>query len=103
MEKEGVQLVSVTNHFIFMVPDGKQSATDALNDACADNGRNYLRKIKTTKKTINTMKSIKQMASILLVAASMMLVFTPTCWRKQNGRMFKAATSRVATATPMQE
>ena len=31
MAKEGIQLVSVTNHFKFMAPDGKQRAADALN------------------------------------------------------------------------
>ena len=29
--KEGIQLVSVTNHFKFMAPDGKQRAADALD------------------------------------------------------------------------
>lgn len=31
MAKEGLQLVSVTNHFKFMAPDGKQRAADALD------------------------------------------------------------------------
>ena len=31
MAKEGIQLVSVTNHFKFMAPDGKQRAADALD------------------------------------------------------------------------
>lgn len=31
MAKEGVQLVSVTNHFKFQAPDGKQRAADALD------------------------------------------------------------------------
>ncbi len=31
MAKEGIQLVSVTNHFKFMAPDGKQRASDALD------------------------------------------------------------------------
>ena len=32
LAKDGVQLVSVTNQFKFMAPDGKQRATDALDD-----------------------------------------------------------------------
>lgn len=31
MAKEGLQLVSVTNHFKYMAPDGKQRAADALD------------------------------------------------------------------------
>ena len=31
MVKDGIQLVSVTNHFKFMAPDGKLRATDALD------------------------------------------------------------------------
>ena len=34
MAKEGIQLVSVTNHFKFMAPDGKQRMADALDDTC---------------------------------------------------------------------
>ena len=34
MAKEGIQLVSVTNHFKFMAPDGKQRAADVLDDTC---------------------------------------------------------------------
>ena len=34
MAKEGVQLVSVTNHFKFEAPDGKQRAADALDAEC---------------------------------------------------------------------
>ena len=34
MAKEGVQLVSVTNHFKFEAPDGKQRAADALDADC---------------------------------------------------------------------
>ena len=34
--KDGIQLVSVTNHFKFQAPDGKQRAADAL-DAEWDN------------------------------------------------------------------
>lgn len=34
MAKEGIQLVSVSNHFKFMAPDGKQRAADALDDTC---------------------------------------------------------------------
>lgn len=34
MAKDGVQLVSVTNHFKFMAPDGKQRAADALDAQC---------------------------------------------------------------------
>ena len=32
--KDGVQLVSVTNHFKFEAPDGKQRAADALDAEC---------------------------------------------------------------------
>ena len=32
--KEGIQLVSVTNHFKFEAPDGKQRAADALDADC---------------------------------------------------------------------
>ena len=31
MTKDGIQLVSVTNHFKFQAPDGKQRAADALD------------------------------------------------------------------------
>ncbi|MBP5326687.1 MAG: Fic family protein [Bacteroidales bacterium] len=42
MAKEGIQLVSVTNHFKFMSPDGKQRAADALDDACVHTlAKNY--------------------------------------------------------------
>ena len=34
MAKEGVELVSVTNHFKFEAPDGKQRAADALDAEC---------------------------------------------------------------------
>ena len=34
MAKDGVELVSVTNHFKFEAPDGKQRFADALDDAC---------------------------------------------------------------------
>ena len=34
MAKEGIQLVSVTNHFKFKAPDGKQRTADALDDTC---------------------------------------------------------------------
>ena len=34
MAKEGIQLVSVTNHFKFEAPDGKQRYTDALDSEC---------------------------------------------------------------------
>ena len=34
MAKEGVHLVSVTNHFKFEAPDGKQRAADALDAEC---------------------------------------------------------------------
>ena len=34
MVKEGIQLVSVTNHFKFEAPDGKQRAADALDAEC---------------------------------------------------------------------
>ena len=34
MVKDGIQLVSVTNHFKFEAPDGKQRAADALDAEC---------------------------------------------------------------------
>jgi len=34
MAKDGVQLVSVTNHFKFQAPDGKQRFADALDSDC---------------------------------------------------------------------
>ena len=34
MAKEGVELVSITNHFKFEAPDGKQRASDALDTHC---------------------------------------------------------------------
>ena len=34
LEKEGVQLVSVTHEFKFEAPDGKKRAADALDDSC---------------------------------------------------------------------
>ena len=34
MAKEGVELVSITNHFKFEAPDGKQRASDALDSQC---------------------------------------------------------------------
>jgi cell filamentation protein len=34
MTKEGIELVSVTNHFKFQAPDGKQRAADALDADC---------------------------------------------------------------------
>lgn len=34
MAKEGIQLVSVTNHLKFQAPDGKQRAADALDAEC---------------------------------------------------------------------
>ena len=34
MAKDGIQLVSVTNHFKFLAPDGKQRAADALDSDC---------------------------------------------------------------------
>lgn len=34
MAKDGVELVSVTNHFKFQAPDGKQRAADALDARC---------------------------------------------------------------------
>ena len=42
MAKEGIQLVSVTNHFKFLAPDGKQRATDALDADCVQTlAKNY--------------------------------------------------------------
>ena len=34
MAKDGVQLVSITNHFKFQAPDGKQRTADALDAEC---------------------------------------------------------------------
>ena len=34
MAKDGVELVSVTNHFKFEAPDGKQRAADAMDSEC---------------------------------------------------------------------
>ncbi len=34
MAKNGIQLVSVTNHFKFQAPDGKQRFADALDAEC---------------------------------------------------------------------
>jgi cell filamentation protein len=34
LAKDGIQLVSVTNHFKFEAPDGKQRAADALDSEC---------------------------------------------------------------------
>lgn len=34
MAKEGVEVVSITNHFKFEAPDGKQRASDALDTQC---------------------------------------------------------------------
>ena len=36
MAKEGVQLVSVTNHFKFEAPDGKQRAAEAMTNKIDD-------------------------------------------------------------------
>ena len=42
MTKEGIQLVSVTNHFKFLAPDGKQRAADALDADCVQTlAKNY--------------------------------------------------------------
>ena len=42
MTKDGIQLVSVTNHFKFQAPDGKQRAADALDAACVQTvAKNY--------------------------------------------------------------
>ena len=42
MAKEGIQLVSVTNHFKFLAPDGKQRAADALDADCVQTlAKNY--------------------------------------------------------------
>jgi len=42
MAKEGIQLVSVTNHFKFQAPDGKQRAADVLDDDCVQTlAKNY--------------------------------------------------------------
>ena len=36
LSKDGIQLVSVTNHFKFEAPDGKQRAADALDAECKE-------------------------------------------------------------------
>ena len=42
MAKEGIELVSVTNHFKFQAPDGKQRAADALDAECVQTlAKNY--------------------------------------------------------------
>ena len=42
MAKEGIELVSVTNHFKFLAPDGKQRAADALDADCVQTlAKNY--------------------------------------------------------------
>ena len=42
MAKDGIQLVSVTNHFKFLAPDGKQRAADALDADCVQTvAKNY--------------------------------------------------------------
>ena len=42
MAKDGVELVSVTNHFKFLAPDGKQRAADALDSDCVQTlAKNY--------------------------------------------------------------
>lgn len=42
MTKEGIELVSVTNHFKFVAPDGKQRAADALDaEAVQTLAKNY--------------------------------------------------------------
>ena len=42
MTKEGIQLVSVTNHFKCLAPDGKQRAADALDADCVQTlAKNY--------------------------------------------------------------
>ena len=42
MTKDGIQLVSVTNHFKFQAPDGKQRAADALDADCVQTvAKNY--------------------------------------------------------------
>ena len=42
MAKEGIELVSITNHFKFLAPDGKQRAADALDADCVQTlAKNY--------------------------------------------------------------
>ena len=42
MAKDGVELVSVTNHFKFQAPDGKQRVADALDADCVQTlAKNY--------------------------------------------------------------
>ena len=42
MAKDGIEVVSVTNHFKFLAPDGKQRAADALDADCVQTlAKNY--------------------------------------------------------------
>ena len=42
MAKDGIELVSITNHFKFQAPDGKQRAADALDAECVQTvAKNY--------------------------------------------------------------
>ena len=42
MAKDGIELVSITNHFKFLAPDGKQRAADALDAQCVNTlAKNY--------------------------------------------------------------
>lgn len=42
MAKEGIELVSITNHFKFLAPDGKQRTADALDADCVQTlAKNY--------------------------------------------------------------
>ena len=36
MVRDGIELVSITNHFEFQTPDDKQRAADALDVECAE-------------------------------------------------------------------
>ncbi len=40
--KDGIQLVSVTNHFKFQAPDGKQRYADALDAECVQTVLNII-------------------------------------------------------------
>ena len=42
MAKDGIELVSITNHFKFQAPDGKQRYADALDAECVQTlAKNY--------------------------------------------------------------
>ena len=47
MAKDGIEVVSVTNHFKFLAPDGKQRAADALDADCVQTlAKNFKKRLK---------------------------------------------------------